>query len=360
MNRVWLTAVWGVALALSARPVLGAGASVLEADPPDTHVSVSGSMSVAGVAPLPIAQLPIGQYYLAAEGPGLPAIRGRFVISPEGVFGRSWAGPAAIVLPPGFVHLEHGETRGWALAGAGAAGGTMAIYSQASVRNAQDKVDRAERAYSWATSPEGIANTRWALLMATKERDDYVEIRNLWVGYLGVTWLAAGLEAVFLTPQPSFSSGGPGRCLVTMPRASGGRAALRSILIPGGGQRYMGRSTRANFFFTAAAALAASSIAAQDAFLEARRDQAQAVRRFANAQDESELDSARRGLEKAAERVEDKNILRWTLVGSAAGVYAWNILDALGLGQNAKIPGLTWSVTPSSDGFLMCATWSMP
>ncbi len=55
-------------------------------------------------------------------------------------------------------------------------------------------------------------------------------------------------------------------------------------------------------------------------------------------------------------------VLAWSIteVGAAAGVYAWNVIDAFSLGQSAGIPGLTWSVTPSSDGVLMSATWSMP
>ncbi len=360
MSRAWLTATWIVALASSAGPALATGATLLEADPPDAHISIRGSVSVAGVAPLPIAELPIGEYKLAADGPGLPAVRGRFVLSPEGVSGRPWVSPAAILLPPGTVHLERGESRGWALLGAAAAGAGMAVYNQASVKNAQDKVDRAGRAYSWAMSQEAIADARWKLLSARQEQDDCEELRDLWVGYLALTWLGAGLETALLTPQPSFDSPAAGQCRLTMPRASGGRAALCSALFPGGGQRYMGQPGRANFFFTATAAFGAAALVAHDAFLEARRDQADAQRRLLDAENEEELSRATRALEKAAEDVDDKNILRWAMVGATGAVYAWNILDALGLGHAAKIPGLTWSAAPSPGGVLVCATWSMP
>jgi len=377
MRRAWLTAMGGglaraicavglIALACSwgpvrgDDPVAGTGATLLDANPPDAHLSVRGAVSLAGVAPLPLANLPVGEYGLAADGPGLPAVRGRFVLSPEGLSARPWAGPTALILPPGVVHLERGETRGWTLAGAGIAGATLAIVSEAAIRNADDKVDRASLSYAWAVSEENIAAARRSLLDATQEREDQKEIRNLWLGYLGATWLGAALEAVLLTPQPSFEAVGPEQYLVTLPRAGGAEAALRSALVPGGGQRYMGRASRGNFFFTATATLAAASVAAHDAFLEARRDQAEAQRRFDDVERESELDRARRDLEKAAERVDDKNTLRWALVGATAGVYAWNVIDAFGLGQSARIPGLTWSVAPGPDGVLMCATWSMP
>ncbi len=373
MRRGWLAevsaararaicAVGLIALACSAAPAsaLAQGAAVLEADPPDAHLSVRGAVSVTGAAPLPLADLPVGEYELAADGPGLPAVRGRFALSPAGLSARPWVGPVALILPPGVMHLERGETRGWALAGAGIAGATMAVVSQAAIRNAEDKVDRTALSYAWAISEENIAAARRSLLAATQEREDQKEMRSLWLGYLGATWLGASLEALLLTPRPSFDASESGHYLVTLPRAGGARAALRSAIVPGGGQRYMGRSPRGNFFFTATAALAAASIAAHDAFLEARRDQAQAQRRFDDVERESELDGARRDLEQAAERVDDKNTLRWALVGATAGVYAWNVIDAFGLGQSARIPGLTWSVTPGPDGVLMCATWSMP
>lgn len=349
------------ALPVLASSVMGEGALVLQADSPDAHLSVHGQVSVSGAAPLPVWSLPAGEYTLAAEGPGLPAVRGRFVLSPEGISRRPWAGPATALLPPGYSHLERGDSRGWALAAAAAGGAAMTASAQNTFRKAQDRMDRAQRVYSLAVSEESIADARHSLLAASQERGDRREVRNLWIGFLGATWLGAAMEAVVLTPQPSFTTQDGGTvCYAELPRAGGVQAALRSVLIPGGGQRYMGRTSRASFFFTATAALTAASIVAHDSFLEARRDQALAQRRFDDLDDELQFEQTRRSLEKAAERTDNRNTLRWVMVGAAAGVYAWNAIDAFSLGQSAGIPGFAWSVTPSSDGVLMSATWSMP
>jgi hypothetical protein len=349
-----------VALGLSFHSASLAEVVSLESDPPGTYMSIEGPVSLSGNAPLSIAELPVGEYYLTANGPGLPTVKGRFVRSEDGIIGRSWVSPTAFVLPPGFVHLERGEKRGWAFASAGAVSATMSIVSQASVKNAKDNVERASLAYGWALSEEAIRNARLDLLAATWEKEDYEELRNLWIGYFALTWLSASVEAVLLTPQPAFPTTTAGSCIVALPRAGGMRAAARSALVPGAGQRFMGRDGRANFFFGATAAFAAGAIAAHDKFLEARRDQADAQRRFNDAQTAEDLAPARDRLQEAADRTQDKNTLRWALVGVAAGAYLWNVFDAFGLGNEIKVPELTWSVAPASDGVLVCATWSIP
>jgi uncharacterized protein YfiM (DUF2279 family) len=334
--------------------------SLLEADPPNTYMSIRGPISVSGVAPLGLDELPVGEYYLSADGPGLPAIRGRFARYEDGIFGRPWAGPTSLVLPPGFVHLERGEKRGWWLMGTGTVGGTMAIVSQASVRNAQGKRELAANDYNRAVSQQEIKTARLELLAATWEKRDYEEVRNLWIGYFVLTWLGSGVECLFLTPQPHLAPTVAGQYVASFPRAGGAKAALRSALFPGAGQRYMGRSGRANFFFAATAILAAGAIAAQDRFLESRRDQAAAQWRFDHSDTEEDLRRNRDALHRASDDVEDKNTVRWALAGLTAGAYLWNVLDAFGLGQQAKYPDLALSVAPAQDGVSFCATWSIP
>lgn len=359
--RLKLTAACAIAAALWALPASAGRPLLLQADSPDAHLSIHGSVSVAGAAPLPISGLPSGEYTLSAEGPGLPAVRGRFVLGPDGMSHRPWASPWTALLPPGYVHLDRGDGRGWALAASATGGLAMTAASQGSFRRAQDKVDRAQRTYIQADSEEGIENARHSLLAASRELSDRREIRNLWIGFLGATWLGSAMEAVLLTPQPTFREYDQGGThLAELPRAGGGQAAVRSLLVPGGGQRYMGRTTRASFFFSATAALTAASIVAHDSFLEARREQARAQRLFDDLDDETGVERARRDLEKAAERTDNRDTLRWAIAGAAAGVYAWNVVDAFGLGQSARIPGLAFSATPTSDGVLMSATWSMP
>ncbi|MCK4414025.1 MAG: hypothetical protein KAY32_10805 [Candidatus Eisenbacteria sp.] len=342
-------------------PAVGAGdASLLWSDPVAGHMSLSGPLSVAGDGPLPLTDLPNGEYRFHASGHGLAAVQGRLVKSADGLRTRPWAAPTAFVLPPGLLHLERGEKRGWAFLGVGFASGAMSLVQEDRRRDAEDRLARAERTYRQAVSEAAIADARQALLTATQRRDDEGELRTLWLGYLAAAWLGAGLEAVLLTPQPTLSSSIPGQYVAALPRAGGPRAALSSLLVPGAGQRFIGRQARANFFFTTTAALAAGALIAHETFLDARRDQAAAQGRFDAALDSQAIDHARLELEEAADDVDQRNLIRWALAGAAAATYLWNIVDAFGLGRQAEVPELTLAMTSSADGFRLGVTWSLP
>lgn len=340
---------------------IGARAEVqsLDTDPPLSYVSISGPMSLAGTAPLPIGELPRGEYRLVAEGPGLAVARGRFDCSDEGLVGRAWASPATLLQPPGLVHLRRGEVRGWGFLGAAGISATMAVSGQFAVRDAGDKRDRAALVYDRAVSEEEIRDARSRLFETTQEISDREEVRDLWLGYLGATWLGAGVEALLLTAQPTLIPNSPAGYIVKVPREGRVSAALRSALVPGAGQRFLGRDGRGNAFFTAIAALGAAAITAHDVFLDARRDQAAAQRRFDEAQDEAELRQTSASLQRAADKADEKNAVRWAFVGAAAGVYAWNVLDAFGLGHRVGDGELTLSVAPATGGGFVCATWSV-
>jgi hypothetical protein len=162
-----------------------------------------------------------------------------------------------------------------------------------------------------------------------------------------------------LTPQASLQRMAGGQYSLAMPRSGRFKAALRSLLVPGAGQRYMGREAQGNFFLSMTASLAAATIVAHDVFLDARRDQAEAQYRFDNAHSAAEIREARSELEDAADRVDDRNVLRWTVFGVTAGMYLWNIIDAFQSGDNGPSNDLSWSLAPTSDGVMVCATWSL-
>ncbi|MCK4304698.1 MAG: hypothetical protein KAY24_10715, partial [Candidatus Eisenbacteria sp.] len=199
-----------------------------------------------------------------------------------------------------------------------------------------------------------------ALLAATRKEDNHREVRNLWLGYCALAWVGAGAEALLLTPQPAITSAAPGLYTATFPRASRAGLALRSALVPGAGQRYMGRGGWGSFFFSVTGALAAGALVAHDDYLDARRDQAVAQSRFDEAEAEDELADARRDLEAAADDADEKNVIRWALVGGAAGVYLWNVLDAFGQDCEPMVPGVVFSLIPAPDGASLCVSWRIP
>jgi len=360
MARFGQTVLLALALWGWVGPARGVEPAFLEPDPLGAHLSLRGAISVAGTGPLPLTELPPGKYDLFAEGPGLPAVKGRIVRTPEGLIGHAWAGPTALLLPPGLVHLEHGEKRGWALLGAGAVSIGMTLVSQVLMEEAANDMEKAATAFRESVSDSARAVARISLLEATEEKADRMEVRDIWTAYAAATWLGAGLEAAFLTPGPRYSSPSPGRHVAELPRAGGLQAAYRSALIPGAGQRYMGQPGRASSFFTAVATFAAASIASHDAYLEARRDRATATRRIDAALDANATSQARKDLEEADDRADRRDLLRWIFAGAAAGAYLWNVYDAFATGHQAEAPALTWSAVPRPDGVLVCATWSRP
>lgn len=356
---IWITTC-AIASVLGAPAAAATGLLTLAADPPGAHLAIRGPVTLSGAAPLPIGDLPEGEYELRADGFGLPAVRGRFVRAADGLERRAWAGPLTLLWPPGLTHIERGERRGWAFLGAATVAAVMAIDGQKSLWDAEDDRDRAIRDYERAISETEIKGARYELLLASQETEDYAEVRNLWLVYLGTSWLGAAAEAMLLTPQPTLSTVAEGEVLAVLPRPSRAGLALRSALVPGAGQRYMGRGKRANLFYLATAALAWGALGAHESFLDARRDQADAQRRFDEEENEEALAQARARLADAADRVDDKQILRWSLVGAAAAVYLWNLLDAFHLEGAPRSSGLTATGAPTADGALLCVSWRLP
>jgi len=339
-----------------------ANVTSLDSDPPGVYLAIDGPISIAGRTPLPFSELPHGEYRFLADGPGLAAARCRFSLDDDGLTQHAWAGKASILSPPGLTHLRGKEKRGWVYLGAGAVSATMALAMRASAATASDDLSAATVIYSRAVSEGAIAQARQDLLAAKRKEGDLKEVRNLWFGYLAWTWLGAGLESSLFTPRPSFVTAGQvGTAITILPRVSRPAAALRSVLVPGAGQRYLGRTRRADFFLGAGAVLMAAAIASHDALLEAERDQAAAELSFARAEAEEEIRLTRELLETAAEKVDDREILRWSFFGAATGIYLWNVLDALsiGRGMEKEESDLSWSVAPTSSGVAVCATWSL-
>ena len=339
--------------------------AVMGSDPVGAFVRMQGVVSVAGMAPLPVGELPTGEYTFRAEGPGLPAVRGRFAVASGSLRRLAWTGPTAFLYPPGLAHLERGERRGWTFLASGLVGGGMYLRARSERSEAQDEIAAAEAAYASAVSLEGIRSARDELELATTRRDDEEELSLLWAGFAGASWLGAAIETWLLTPEPHLRRYDTGDYSVRLPRAAGWKAAVRSALVPGAGQRYAGRNTHATLFTAGVVLAGGAAIVAQESFLDARREQALEQARYDRASTPAELDAARARLSDAAEKADDRNALRWTFVGTAAAIYAWNVLDAwLSSGSGAATlrdadGDFSLGIAPSVDGLRAAATWSI-
>ena len=142
---------------------------------------------------------------------------------------------------------------------------------------------------------------------------------------------------------------------VSLSRKTGFKAALRSLVIPGWGQRYGDQNTKGVLFHL----MAAGSVAA---FLIADQDFNDKYDLFT--EEEAAFDSVRaaggsyqdmqrahRELVQAQQRAYDAENTRRITIGVAAGVWALNLIDALFFfpdeGGTFSVKGLT--VTPTAD-----------
>ena len=339
-------------------PLTATQAATLDSNPPGAHVRVSGQVGLAGVAPLPLDDLPPGSYRLEAQGRGTALARGRLVREAGAFAVMPSVSAYAILLPPGIIHLQQNETgRGLLFLGAGLAGGTMAVINEVSRSDAEEDVDRAQERYDDAVAEEDIVNARLDLESAQDEADDEAEMRNLWAIYGGVTWVGAAVEQWLLTPHATLDANASA---LRIPRAGGPRAGFLSALVPGSGQRYVGRSSRGNLFTMGIMGLGAVTLVAHESYLDARRDQAEAQRHYDAATNEDSIDRWQDELEDTADTADSRNTLQWACAAVTAGVYIWNVFDAWFVGERTgSETHLDMSVLPAPDGVQATLTWRM-
>ena len=304
-------------------------AQSLDVLPRGTYIDLEGPLSARGRDTVGIDVLPEGEYRLRTDGSGLAAARTRFEVDQEGLRDIAWSSPTALLLPPGVDHLMHGESRGWYHLMAGAVGASFLYTAFEDVGDA----------------PEG-----------STEEFDAENIRNLWLGYTAAVWLGSGLESWLLTPQPDVRTSASG-VEVFVPRANRWAAGFRSLLVPGAGQRYLGRDARANMFTVLTFASAAAAIATQDLYLEARRDTDRIQSQLAAAAP-VDRPALRAEVDDAQSDEDTKSLVRWIATGSAAYFYLWNVVDAFWLGARAEQSGgPKIMATPTTDGMALSLNW---
>jgi len=336
---------------------------VFESNPPGLQAKLEGAITLSGQTPLSAKQLPEGGYRLTLNGLGVATSKGRVKrLEGDEIELRPWAGAISLILPPGYVHLHNGEARRGLLF---LAGGTLSAVETAvkagDVSNAEDAVGAATQLYNEAVSEEAITLATAALTVAQQSKDDAEEMRNLWAGYFVLTWVGAALEAWKLTASPSLQTSSEGTYTLSVPEAGGWSAAWRSALVPGSGQRYVGRYDKGNVFTLAVMGLGAGTLFAHESFLDARRDQMKAQLLYDAAETEEEIAATGRALLNAAQTTNDRETLQWILLGATGAAYLWNIFDAYSLGnESAQLSPLNVGLVPTPDGAQAFLTWRLP
>jgi hypothetical protein len=289
--------------------------------------------------------------------------RGRFTRDENGLRFRSFAGPGALLRPPGMLHLARSERRGWYYLGAGTTSGVAWWLSAEAARDADEQLQQAEQQFSMASGSADSATLAGLQAQVTtareQQRDDH-RIRDIWAIYFGAIWAGAGVEAWLMTPRATVASS-PGEYLVTLPGTNGWRAAICSALVPGAGQRVLGRDGRASTFSTIIAATMAGAILAQDQVLAARRDYYAAKRQRDASPAGVDRFQVQAAMDDAESEEDAYSTLRSVMLGVAAPVYLWSVVDAFLGGRRAasvaaarRAPAV--SLAPTVDGVRLALT----
>lgn len=339
-----------------------AGADLrLDSGSSDLRLSLAGPVAVSGTTPLILEDLPAGRYRLAFDGPASATGGGRLLIGPGGALeAHRLHGPGSLLLPPGAAHLAgHESGRGLTFLALGAGSAVMAADRELARMDARDEYQRALNAYGRASSGDEAREQRYRALYHRDREADQQELRNLWAGWLGFLWLGSGVESWALTPAASVHRTGVGDYRLTVPGAEGGPAALRSLLVPGAGQRSLGHTGRGNRFLMMVGVTGASAIVAHQAFLNARRDELDYQRRYDEATSAESAALLAGRLRDASNEASDWSRVRWGLAALAGGIHLWNVLDAasLGHGQPQTSP-IGFGIFPDRSGFRFGVTWS--
>lgn len=338
----------------------------LRCEPAAAYLDIRGPASVSGAGPVSLSALPRGRYGWTARGIGIAMARGRFTRDAGGLRFRPFATASALLQPPGMVHLSRSEPRGWYYLGAGAVSGAAWWLSADAARDADNQLGLAQRQLGQASAsldPLERARLQRGVTSARDLRRDERRIRNIWAFYFGTVWVGAGVEAWLMTPAATVAPSGSADYLATFPATTAWRAALLSALVPGAGQRALGRDARANVFSTVIAATLAGAILAQDQVLAARRDYYDAKRTADALPDGADRDDLEAAMDDARSDEDGHRTVRSVMLAVAAPVYLWNLVDAFVGGRRVEaaarsVPGI--SLTPTAEGVGLALTWRLP
>ncbi len=335
-------------------------AQTLRSDAVGLRLQLRGPIDLNSNAELDLGALPLGSYDLITHGPRTATTRGRLHLSTEGLEMEPWSNATALLLPPGLVETVHHDRRGWVYLGSGAVATGLWWWMNSTADDAEKDIRSAVDRRRAALDPEEQKQARLDEFDARAEFSDDNRLRKIWLAYIGGLWVGSAIDSWLLTPHATVWPQGEAGYQLSLPSRSGRSAALRSALIPGAGQRSVGRDSRANFFLTSFLTTTAATLVAQDAYLSARRDVASAARRRDAAITAEDRQRWQSEIDASKSDTDDLSLVRWVLLGTAAYVYVWNVIDAYRVGRPEAASGPRFSLAPTRDGARFAIRWDLP
>jgi len=283
------------------------------ASPADAQIDLRGASELIGASPLDLGPAWSGRYTVIVSAPGHAAAQGVLFFPERGGQPISVSEPSRItgklllhsVYPPGAAALmSHRTTRGWAFVAAGAGGLGAVIRDQIEYSDKKDKPD----------------------VELQDQALDFRYARDRWAIYTGVVWALSAIDNI-TRPRMDVLESTPTRVRIGTPAASRAGVVVRSLLVPGAGQDYVGRSTRGALWLGGTFLSGAAFVTASESHhrIQTKRARAEALLSTATsseaAERQAEVDHFT-DLEKRSHKLVDRLAL------TTLAVYVANVIDA--------------------------------
>lgn len=281
--------------------------------PADAQIDMRGPSELIGASPLDLGPQWSGRYTVIVSAPGHAAAQGVLFFPERGLRPYAVSEPRRLtgklllhsLYPPGAAALmAHRSPRGWAFVAAGIGGLGAVVRDQVEYGDKKDKPD----------------------VELQDRAGDFRYARDRWAIYTGAVWVLSAIDNI-ARPRIDVLESTPNRVTVETPRAGRTGVVVRSILVPGAGQDYVGRSMRGALWLGGTFLSGAAYVTASESLhrIQTKRARADALLLTATsseaAERQAEVDHFT-DLEKRSHKLVDRLAL------TTLAVYVANVIDA--------------------------------
>ncbi|HYQ89336.1 MAG TPA: DUF5683 domain-containing protein [Candidatus Binatia bacterium] len=281
--------------------------------PADAQIDLRGATELIGASPLDLGPQWSGRYSVVVQAPGHAAAQGVLYFPEPGVPPYALSEPRRLtgklllhsLYPPGAAALMgHRTPRGWAFVAAGVGGLGAIVRDQIEYSDKKDKPD----------------------VELQDQAGDFRYARDRWAIYTSAVWVLSAFDNIARARLEVLESG-PSRVTVATPAASRPGVVVRSILVPGAGQDYVGRNMRGALWLGGTFLSGAAYVTASESLhrIQTKRARADALLLTATssetAERQAEVDHFT-DLEKRSHKLVDRLAL------TTLAIYVANVIDA--------------------------------
>jgi TM2 domain-containing membrane protein YozV len=322
-----------VALLAPTGPAFGQRCATFEAVPSTASLTIGGSATRSSGSPATFCGLGgDSRYRISIAAPGYETRSLNFSLNDNNTISLSGGSFGLIgrsLLIPGWGQFSMGRPlRGtWAFALTAAAGADL-VRTYYDYEDEKDKIDVIAKALESATTQQQREALEERLLVQSNHsnvaKDHYTDT-FMFAAYVHASSV---LETFFLSRPAKIVSVDGSVVNISTTRMTGTRAAIQSALVPGLGQKYMGRHFKGTFYQTVFLTGAVLAIQARKEYRTAEDDYDLSRRRLSMATTPTELLLEREGVGLRWADLRDKERTRDITYIATASIWFINLLDA--------------------------------